>query len=624
MHCALISSWSHGLVIGVLVVGGLFGPVWAQTAAAPAAAGATEPATTTGPLRLRASPARVLPSQAPLQDLVPALPREPDEFERFASGLAGHTPAGKPAEIRRFGSDLIDAVAMSDDAENSSLVPADYLVKPGDQVTVALWGSVDAELTLVVDRSGRITLPRVGTVAVAGVRYGDLPDLLRRRVGQVFKNFELSVSMGQLRGLRVFVTGFARRPGAYAMTSLSTLSLALFKAGGPSAAGTFRRINLRRQGKLLVSYDLYELLAKGDRSGDLVLEADDVVHVGPAGVQVALIGSVNLPAVFELKSGETVSDLLQLAGGFSPVADRSRLTVERLDERDKLRIIEWPLPVSESRTLAQGDVLRAFSAVASPTSQLRHNKRVRVEGEVAQAGTYILPPNSTVDDAVRAAGGLTTAAYLFGTELQRESVRIAQQENYDRALRDMETEFARSAANQRVAGADDLASQTARTASTTRLIDRLRALRPSGRVVLELTPNSTQLPELVLEDGDRVYIPPLQSTVGVFGSVFSVGSYLYGEQRTLGDYLRLAGGPTRGADGGSTFVIRANGSVISARQGSSWFGGSSLAGLQARPGDTIFVPEETDKSSFIQNVKDWTQILYQFGLGVAAFKTLSN
>ena len=250
-------------------------------------------------------------------------------------------------------------------------------------------------------------------------------------------------------------------------------------------------------------------------------------------MQVALIGSVNLPAVFELKSGETVSDLLQLAGGFSPVADRSRLTVERLDERDKLRIIEWPLPVSESRTLAQGDVLRAFSAVASPTSQLRHNKRVRVEGEVAQAGTYILPPNSTVDDAVRAAGGLTTAAYLFGTELQRESVRIAQQENYDRALRDMETEFARSAANQRVAGADDLASQTARTASTTRLIDRLRALRPSGRVVLELTPNSTQLPELVLEDGDRVYIPPLQSTVGVFGSVFSVGSYLYGEQRTL-------------------------------------------------------------------------------------------
>ena len=95
-------------------------------------------------------------------------------------------------------------------------------------------------------------------------------------------------------------------------------------------------------------------------------------------------------------------------------------------------------------------------------------------------------------------------------------------------------------------------------------------------------------------------------------------------KRQLGDYLRLAGGPTRGADGGSTFVIRANGSVISARQGSSWFGGSSLAGLQARPGDTIFVPEETDKSSFIQNVKDWTQILYQFGLGVAAFKTLSN
>jgi protein involved in polysaccharide export with SLBB domain len=250
---------------------------------------------------------------------------------------------------------------------------------------------------------------------------------------------------------------------------------------------------------------------------------------------------------------------------------------------------------------------------------------VRVEGEVARAGVFILPPNSTVDDAVRAAGGLTPAAYLFGTELLRESVRIAQQENYERALRDMETEFARAATSQRVATADELASQTARSAATTRLIERLRSLRPSGRVVLELRPDARELPPLVLDEGDRIYIPPRQSTVGVFGSVFSAGSYLYGEQRTLGDYLRLAGGPTRGADGDSTFVIRANGSVISARQNSSWFsGGGSLSALQALPGDTVFVPEEINKASFIQNAKDWTQILYQFGLGVAAFKSLGG
>jgi protein involved in polysaccharide export with SLBB domain len=112
--------------------------------------------------------------------------------------------------------------------------------------------------------------------------------------------------------------------------------------------------------------------------------------------------------------------------------------------------------------------------------------------------------------------------------------------------------------------------------------------------------------------------------VGVFGSVFNGGSYLYADGRGVEDYLKLAGGPTRGADSGSTFVIRANGSVVSSRQSSSWVGNGSLAGLKAEPGDTVFVPEEANKTTTVQNLKDWTQILSQFGLGLAAIKTLSN
>jgi len=115
-------------------------------------------------------------------------------------------------------------------------------------------------------------------------------------------------------------------------------------------------------------------------------------------------------------------------------------------------------------------------------------------------------------------------------------------------------------------------------------------------------------------------VPPRPSSVGVFGSVFNGGNYLYGEGRQLEDYLNLAGGPTKGADASSAFVIRANGSVVSGQQqsGSKWFSrGSALAGLKAEPGDTVFVPEEINKTTFIQGAKDWTQILYQFGLGIA-------
>jgi hypothetical protein len=207
----------------------------------------------------------------------------------------------------------------------------------------------------------------------------------------------------------------------------------------------------------------------------------------------------------------------------------------------------------------------------------------------------------------------------------RESVRVGQQENYERALRDLETDFARQG-TQRTSTTEDAAVGTARAAANTRLIERLRAVRPTGRIVLQLTPNSRELPALALEDGDRLYIPPQPSTVGVFGSVFNAGSFLHGSNRTVDDYLRLAGGPTRGADEGSTFVVRANGSVISNLQGSGrWFArGSALNNAQAEPGDTIFVPEEINKSTFVQSAKDWTQILYQLGIGIAGIKSAVN
>jgi protein involved in polysaccharide export with SLBB domain len=620
-----------GLLLGLfiplsLMLAGKTGVARAQTTVA------SESAPTQGPVRLRQSAPKLTQNSrareeagllSPALLAEPKLPREPDEFERFVSGLAGYSPMGKAVQIRRFGSDFAQSADTGmNDAEPSPLVPADYLIKPGDTMIVTLWGSVDAELDLTVDRSGRISLPRVGSVVVAGLRFSEVTEVLRRRVAQTFRNFELTVSMGELRGVRVFVTGFVQRPGAYSVTSLSTLSQALLKAGGPSPAGTYRQIFLRRQGQTQTAFDLYDLLVKGDRQGDRVLQADDVIHVGPVGPQVALIGSVNSPAVFEVKPGETVRDVLQMAGGFSPVADIKRLTLERLGERDKLRVLEWALPESESRTLAQGDVLRAVSVVAAAGSQLRQNKRVRVEGEVAKPGLYVMEAGGTLADALRTAGGLTTAAYLFGTELERESVRLGQQENYDRALRDIETEFSRASATQRTSNAEEALAQGSRGTATSRLIDRLRAVRPSGRMVLELKPDSSELPPLLLEDGDRLYVPARPNTVGVFGSVFSVGSYLHNNQRSLGDYLQLAGGPTRGADRDSIFVIRANGTVISESQSAGFFSGGKLRETSALPGDTLFVPEELNKTTFIQNVKDWTQILAQFGLGAAAFKTL--
>ncbi len=594
-----------GYVLAALALAALIAP---SSTLAQTAAGSTDAAAVSGgPIRLRQPVAESMTTtvNAPMVVAAP-----PGEFESFVG-------------LPRFGADMVNELSAGA-TDFSPIVPPEYVVQGGDELQVTLWGSVDADLRLSVDRSGRVTIPRVGPVMVAGVRFADLHDVLSRRVGLVFKNFELSVSLGRLRGVRVYVTGFVQKPGAYAVAGLSTVMNAVMRAGGPASAGSFRQIELRRDGKLAGTFDLYDLLLRGDRSGDRLVQPDDVVHVLPVGPQVALRGSVNKQAVYELKAGESLRDVFRMAGGLSPIADRTRVALERLDERNAQRVVQLQLPGSDTVPLVNGDVVRVFSAVESSLSVERQNKRVRVEGEVILPGEYVLPPQSTLADAMRAAGGLTPAAYLYAATFTRESVRATQQENFDRALRDLETDMVRNSATQRVSTAEEATASSVRSTANARLIEKLRALKPTGRVVFETPPDATQLPNIVLEDGDRLVVPPKPTTVGVFGSVFNIGSYLYLSGRTVDDYLRLAGGPTKGADEASVFVVRASGRVVSSRQQqSTWFNrGNHIGTFSAEPGDTVFVPEELDKSTFVQGAKDWTQVLYQLGIGLAGIKTL--
>lgn len=558
------------------------------------------------------------PNAAPSAQVQPvAAPPVPSEFELYVRNQVGGS------NVSRFGNDLlIGMLAPTDGADYNPLVPPDYVLRAGDELVVTLWGSVDADLRLQVDRSGRISIPRVGPVMVSGVRYADLPDVISKRVGQVFKNFQLSVSLGQLRGLRVYVTGFVVKPGAQVVSSLSTLAQALMRAGGPSPAGSFRQVQLRRGNAVITTFDLYDLLIKGDRNADLRLEADDVIHVGPLGTQVAIVGSVNRPSIFELKPGETLSDVLRMAGGFSAVADTKRLALERFEDRGNERVTQVQMPGAGQLRLASGDLLRAFNLGDVLQSAARQNTRVRIEGEVAKPGEYVLPPSSTIADALREAGGASASAYLYAAEFTRESVRQTQQHNYDRALRDYEAQLNSAATTRRASTVDEASVAAASTVANQRLLEQLRTLKPSGRIVFQTNMDSTTLPDLVLEDGDRLFLPKRPNTVGIFGSVFSTGNYLHLVTRTVGDYLRLAGGPTKGADEASVFVIRANGTVSSSLQETGYFKrGNQIAGLPAEPGDTIFVPEEINKVTWVQNAKDWTLILYQFGVGLAGIKS---
>jgi protein involved in polysaccharide export with SLBB domain len=232
-------------------------------------------------------------------------------------------------------------------------------------------------------------------MTVAGLRYEQLQSFLHSAIAALYKDFDLNVTLGQLRSIQVFVLGSARQPGVYTISSLSTLVNALFTSGGPSATGSMRHIQLRRNDQVITEFDLYDLLRKGDKSHDVQLLPGDVIYIPPAGQQVAIIGSVNEPGIYEIKGDETVASALSDAGGATNLADEDRVLLERIENHEGRQVESFAMDDSGlKRTLRDGDLLRFY-----PLSP-RFDNAVTLRGNVGQPGRYAWHDGMRVSDLI--------------------------------------------------------------------------------------------------------------------------------------------------------------------------------------------------------------------------------
>lgn len=679
----------------------------------------------------------------------------PSQFQKFVQEATGKL-------LPHFGAQLFEA-PQNYVPDAGLAAPANYILGPGDEVRMQVWGAVDFNATLALDRNGQVLIPKVGVVPLAGVKAADLETVLKGQLAKVYTNFSLNASLGKLRSIQVYVVGQARQPGTYAVSSLSTLINVLFVSGGPSANGSMRNIELQRGGKALTKLDLYDFIAKGDKSRDVALLPGDVVFIPAAGPRVAVTGAIDQPAIYELgASGNSVIDVLGLTGGIPSVANTQKALLERIyadkiparqvsdlslnadglrqilrdgdvitllpldrafanavtlrgnvaypmrypfrpgmkvsdlipepvaliqkdyytrknamvqveitkptaesgavsdqrvvnDVKNLLEEINWDyaaierMDTKEVRTvlipfnlgkavknrdaasdllLQPGDIVTIFGVNDIAVPMEKRTQFVRVSGEVMVPGIYQIQPGETLPQLIRRIGGFSQNAFPYGMVFNRESTRIQQQANLDKAVRKMEGEINTKAAStlQNLVDPTKANALQAQVEGQKAMLSRLQVLKATGRISLELDPANPVLPAIDLQDGDQISVPYRPSFVSVFGEVMAESSVIYKPGYTVADYVNRAG-PNRDADLDGIMVIRADGSVEGETRSGSWFSGGVLS-KTLNPGDTIFVPGQIDRrtaySKFIEGAKDWTAIFYQFGLGAAGIKTLRN
>jgi polysaccharide biosynthesis/export protein len=432
-----------------------------------------------------------------------------------------------PTALKPFGYDLFDHPISTFAPAGNVPVPAGYVIGPGDDLEMQLYGNRNATVKLTVGRDGRVNVPELGPITVGGETFASARALLESRVERQMVGVHASVSMGETRSIRVFVLGDAKSPGSYTISGLGTITSALFAAGGVQPIGSLRNIQLKRRGEIVRRLDLYAMLIRGDNTDDAKLLPDDVIFIPSIGPTVSVDGEVHRPAIYEIRNESSVADVIQLAGGLTPEADTANAALTRIDSELHRVVLEVNLTGAAGRSelVRNGDSLRI--------SRLRPtlDAGVQVEGHVYTSGAFAYRPGMRLTDAIRSVDDLRPNADLHYLLIRRELPP-------DRRVTVLSADLA--AALQAPGSVADV------------------PLMPRDRItVFDLQSSRDRVIQPLLED------LKLQSSIAVPDEVVRIdgranvpGQYPLEEGMTVRDLVRAGGGLSDAAFGGNAELTR--------------------------------------------------------------------
>jgi protein involved in polysaccharide export with SLBB domain len=342
----------------------------------------------------------------------------PEQLARILQDIEEKAELEELEPLKAFGYELFAGEPTSFAPANNIPVPVNYVIGPGDTLEIQLFGKMSQQLSLVVNRNGQINFPELGPISLAGLSFAEAKSLLHKRIKEQMIGVDASISLGELRSIQVFLLGEAYKPGSYTVSSLSTITNALFVSGGISDIGSLRNIQLKRQGKLITTLDLYDLLLKGDTRNDQRLLPGDVIYIPPVGTTVSVDGAVKRPAIYELKSENSVERLIELAGGLGPTAYKQEAQLTRVNEQGFTTIIEVNNPQASSQSLKSGDHLQVRERVEV------NRGSVKLTGHVYRQKKIAWKPGLKVTDLVTSVNALKPLPQLESAILVRETLPL--------------------------------------------------------------------------------------------------------------------------------------------------------------------------------------------------------
>lgn len=507
-------------------------------------------------------------------------------------------------DLELFGSNFFNTFQTSFMPINEPNPDSSYTLDVGDVLNIQIIGEVNLMNTFPIKSDGSVNIPEVGKVNVAGTSLKEASSLIKSKVNSVFIGTDIYITLDEIRDVNILVSGNAKKPGVYTLTGNSNILHALTMAGGVNEFGSFREINLIRNGNIEETLDVYDLLVNGNYNLTRRLRSGDVVFVESRKKVITIDGAVKRPAKYEITDDEFLGDVLIFANGIKQTADLLNISLERL--------LDGSLKSIPIRFVKQFDNIEA---VDGDLIYIREHayRTATISGAVYKPGSYIMAAGETIENLIEKAGGFTDNAYPFGAVYENEDAKEinkkAQELLYDEFLDNI------ILMSQLNIGQD--------LSSIIRLTEEIKNSKPSGRIVVDLLSDDSD-DFLSIRAGDTLVIPEKTNSVFVYGEVSSEGAVAFKPQEGVEYFVEKSGGYKRFADNASIYILHPNGETQKYSKERNLFA-NQPRDLDMYPGSVIFVPRKLDSSSTRRlATQAYVSILGNLGVALASLSSINN